>query len=62
MADLSSKIVRSDLLERIKTGTIEPHRASISRFTEHGIELTNGEKIEPLDVVIACTGYRVGWT
>lgn len=59
VADLLSETVRSDLFERIKTGTVEPHRASISRFTETGIELTTGEKIEPLDAVVSCTGYRV---
>lgn len=51
--------VRTDLFERINTGTITPHRASISRFTENGIELTDGEVIEPLDAIIACTGYQV---
>ncbi|RPB13244.1 N-oxide-forming dimethylaniline monooxygenase [Morchella conica CCBAS932] len=51
--------IRSDLFERIRTGTIKPHRAEISRFTDRGIELTNGERIEPLSKVVACTGYKV---
>lgn len=51
--------VRSDLFERIRTGTIKPHRAEISRFTDRGVELTNGERIEPLSKVVACTGYKV---
>lgn len=51
--------VRTDLLERVRTGTITPHRASIKRFTKKGIELTNGEVVEPLDTVVAATGYTV---
>jgi len=51
--------IRTDLLERVRTGTITPHRASIKRFTKKGIELTNGEMVEPLDAVVAATGYTV---
>ena len=51
--------IRGDLLERVRTGTITPHRGSIKRFTKKGIELTSGEMVEPLDAVIAATGYSV---
>jgi len=51
--------IRTDLLERLRTGTITPHRGSIKKFTKKGVELTNGEIVEPLDVVVAATGYSV---
>jgi len=51
--------IRTDLLERLRTGTMTPHRGSIKRFTKKGVELTNGEMVEPLDVVVAATGYTV---
>ncbi|RPB01894.1 N-oxide-forming dimethylaniline monooxygenase [Choiromyces venosus 120613-1] len=53
--------IRSDLFERIRTGTITPHRGSIKRFTKKGIELTNGEIVEPLDAVVAATGYTLNF-
>ncbi|PWW79765.1 N-oxide-forming dimethylaniline monooxygenase [Tuber magnatum] len=53
--------VRSDLIERIRTGTINPHRGSIKRFTKKGVELTNGEMVEPLDAVVAATGYTLSF-
>ncbi|KAG0638515.1 flavin monooxygenase-like protein [Tuber brumale] len=52
---------RSDLIERISTGTISPHRGSIKRFTKRGVELTNGEMVEPLGAVVAATGYTLNF-
>ncbi|KAL7271030.1 hypothetical protein RUND412_006245 [Rhizina undulata] len=51
---------RSDIIERVRMGTITPHRGSIERFTEKGIVLTDGQELElEVDAVIACTGYKV---
>ncbi|KAI0602653.1 flavin-binding monooxygenase-like family protein [Biscogniauxia sp. FL1348] len=49
--------VRSDLLERVRTGAIRVHRATVERFTESGLTLSDGTALEA-DVVIACTGYQ----
>jgi dimethylaniline monooxygenase (N-oxide forming) len=50
--------VRSDFLEKVQVGFITPHRASVERFVEDGVILTNGTKLE-VDEVISCTGYLV---
>ncbi|KAI5922338.1 flavin-binding monooxygenase-like family protein [Camillea tinctor] len=49
--------VRSDLIERVRTGTIRVHRATVECFTESGLTLSDGTTLEA-DVVIACTGYQ----
>jgi dimethylaniline monooxygenase (N-oxide forming) len=49
--------IRSEFLERVRTGTIRVHRAEVGTFTETGIALTDGSSIEA-DVVISCTGYQ----
>ncbi|CAZ80251.1 unnamed protein product [Tuber melanosporum] len=53
--------IRSDLIERVRTGTVTAHRGSIKRFTKKGVELTNGEIVEPLDAVVAATGYTLNF-
>ncbi|KAI1077465.1 flavin-containing monooxygenase [Whalleya microplaca] len=49
--------VRSDFLERVQFGTVQPHRASVDCFTENGLRLSNGTTLD-VDVIIACTGYE----
>jgi dimethylaniline monooxygenase (N-oxide forming) len=53
----ANAVIRSDFIENVNTGRITPHRASIEKFTETGICLSNGEILE-VDAVILCTGYR----
>jgi dimethylaniline monooxygenase (N-oxide forming) len=50
--------VRGDFLEKIRVGVIKPHRAGVSKITEHGLVTTKGEEIEA-DVIISCTGYLI---
>lgn len=50
--------IQSDFLEKVNVGLVTPHRAGIERFTEDGLILTNGKKLE-VDTVICCTGYHV---
>jgi dimethylaniline monooxygenase (N-oxide forming) len=50
--------VRGDFLEKVRVGVIKPHRAGISKITEHGLVTTKGEEIEA-DVIISCTGYFI---
>lgn len=49
--------VRGDFLEKVRTGLITIHRASVDSFTETGIMLSN-QKYLDVDVVICCTGYE----
>lgn len=49
---------RQDLLEKINTGFITPHKAGIEKVTKTGILLTDGSKLE-VDAIIAATGYLV---
>ncbi|KAI1500021.1 flavin-binding monooxygenase-like family protein [Biscogniauxia marginata] len=49
--------MRSDFLERLRTGSIRAHRASVECFTENGLSLSDGTTVDA-DVVIACTGYQ----
>lgn len=56
----ASPTVRGDFLEKVNVGTVIPHRASIKRFTENGLILTNGTELE-VDTVISCTGYHIDY-
>ncbi|CAJ2504557.1 Uu.00g119510.m01.CDS01 [Anthostomella pinea] len=49
--------IRSEFLERVRTGAIQAHRAEIDSFTETGLKLSNGTHLD-VDVVICCTGYH----
>ncbi|KAK6081522.1 hypothetical protein SCUP234_04727 [Seiridium cupressi] len=49
--------IRSEFIERVRTGTIKVHRANVASFTETAVLLTNGETLEA-DVVISATGYK----
>lgn len=52
-----SPTIRGDFLEKVRTGTVKVHRATIDRFTEGGLHLSTGDDLD-VDVVIACTGYK----
>lgn len=54
----SNAVLRSDLIENVRTGRITAHRAEIERMTTTGVLLTNGKLLE-LDAIILCTGYRI---
>ncbi|KAI0015098.1 flavin-containing monooxygenase [Xylariomycetidae sp. FL0641] len=49
--------VRTEFLERLRTGTVQAHRTEVESFTGTGLRLANGTALE-VDVVIACTGYQ----
>ncbi|PGH06138.1 hypothetical protein GX51_02526 [Blastomyces parvus] len=49
--------MNSHLLEYIKVGRIEVHRAGVKAFTETSIVLTNDKALD-VDTVICCTGYH----
>ena len=49
--------LRSDFLEKIRTGLITIQRAGIESFAESGLHLSNGKYLD-VDVVISCTGYN----
>lgn len=49
--------LRTEFIERVRTGTIKVHRAEVESFDETGVILSNGTKLEA-DVVLSCTGYK----
>lgn len=49
--------LRSEFIERVRTGTIQVHRASVENFGEKSVVLTNGDVLEA-DVIISATGYK----
>jgi dimethylaniline monooxygenase (N-oxide forming) len=49
--------IRTEFIEKVKTGIITIHRAGVEHFTETAITLTNGTTIEA-DAVISATGYK----
>jgi dimethylaniline monooxygenase (N-oxide forming) len=49
--------LRTEFYERVHTGVIRPHKATVETFTETGLVLSNGETLE-VDVVIIATGYK----
>lgn len=49
--------IRSEFIERVRTGTVKVHRANVENFTETAVVLTNGETLEA-DAVISATGYK----
>ncbi|SPN97370.1 uncharacterized protein DNG_00884 [Cephalotrichum gorgonifer] len=49
---------RGDFIEKVNTGIVKLHRASIDTFTPSGLSLSTGTEIDA-DVVICCTGYHM---
>ncbi|KAH6646023.1 flavin-binding monooxygenase-like family protein [Truncatella angustata] len=49
--------VRSEFIERVRTGSIKVHRSTVDSFTETGVVLADGETVEA-DVIISATGYK----
>ncbi|ORY55628.1 flavin-binding monooxygenase-like family protein [Pseudomassariella vexata] len=48
--------IRTEFVERVRTGALKIHRAEVACFTETGLKLSDGTAVDA-DVVIACTGY-----
>ncbi len=55
--DEATMVPRPALYRAFREGRVVPHLAGISRFTEKGLALTSGEKLE-VDKVICATGWR----
>lgn len=49
--------VRTEFLEKVRTGVVAAHRAGVERFTATSVVLTDGTELEA-DVVISATGYK----
>jgi len=49
--------IRGDFLEKVTTGLITPHRATVESLTETGLVLSNGTTLD-VDAVICATGYN----
>lgn len=49
--------VGSDLYDAVNNGAVQPIRGSVSRLTEHGVELADGTVLSA-DVVIFATGWH----
>ncbi|KAH9884010.1 flavin-containing monooxygenase [Xylariomycetidae sp. FL2044] len=49
--------IRSEFLEKVRSGIIKTHRAEVDYITEDGIQLSNGTRLEA-DVIISATGYE----
>ena len=47
-----------DLFEAIKSGKADVVTAKITRFTDHGIKLDNGEELEA-DIIVTATGLKI---
>lgn len=50
--------IRSDFIEKVNTGIVKIHRASIETFTPTGLFLSTGVELD-VDVIICCTGYHM---
>lgn len=50
--------IRSDFIEKTKTGIINLHRASVNSLTPTGLSLSTGVDVDA-DVIISCTGYHM---
>ncbi|KAK8043391.1 hypothetical protein PG993_005821 [Apiospora rasikravindrae] len=51
--------IRTEFLERVHTGLVKIHRADVDGFEgDHTLVLSDGTRLEDLDVVISCTGYH----
>lgn len=50
-------LVRGEFLERVNTGKIKLHRASVKQINANSIDLTNGTSIDA-DAIVACTGFQ----
>ena len=53
-------MVNDDLPHRIITGTIIV-KPNVSHFTKTGVVFDDGTQVNDLDVVIFCTGYKIGY-
>jgi dimethylaniline monooxygenase (N-oxide forming) len=49
--------IRGDFMEKVATGLITPHRATVESLTETGLALSDGKTLD-VDVIIAATGYN----
>jgi dimethylaniline monooxygenase (N-oxide forming) len=54
----ANAVVSTGLLEHVRSGRITAHRASVEKFSETEIILSNQTALE-VDKVILCTGYNV---
>lgn len=50
--------IRSDFIEKAKTGVIKLHRASVNTLTPTGLSLSTGIAVDA-DIIISCTGYHM---
>jgi cation diffusion facilitator CzcD-associated flavoprotein CzcO len=51
--------INSELLHSIRHGRVKPH-PDVARFDGDAVEFTDGKR-EPIDLVVAATGYRVSF-
>lgn len=54
-------VINDDFLDQVRNGSIRAHHVDVEKFTEGGIELADGTRVEA-DVIISCTGYQVSTT
>jgi dimethylaniline monooxygenase (N-oxide forming) len=48
--------IRGDFIEKVNTGIIKIHRATVDTLTHTGLSLSSGVRVDA-DVIICCTGY-----
>ena len=53
-------VISDDLPLRIATGTVKV-KPGVSYFTKTGVYFSDGTKVDKLDAVICCTGYRIAF-
>jgi dimethylaniline monooxygenase (N-oxide forming) len=57
IADGINRTIRSDFIEKVKTGLIKIERAEVDSINQHGLLLSTGKQLD-VDIIVSATGYN----